>query len=91
MKALVIGNGGREHAIAWKLLQSPRVKSVVCIPGNGGTATLPNCQNLGLALNDFEGIARFALVNNYPLVVVGPEQPLADGVMDYLQGQGIKV
>lgn len=91
MKALVIGNGGREHAIAWKLLQSSQVKSVVCIPGNGGTATLPHCQNLGLALNDFEGIARFALVNNYPLVVVGPEQPLADGIMDYLQGQGIKV
>ncbi|HEY9738153.1 MAG TPA: phosphoribosylamine--glycine ligase [Trichocoleus sp.] len=91
MKALVVGSGGREHALAWKLLQSPRVREVVCIPGNGGTATLPGCSNVGMAVNDFEGIARFALVNNFSLVVVGPEQPLAEGITDYLQQQGLKV
>lgn len=91
MKALVIGNGGREHALAWKLLASPQVKEVMCVPGNGGTATLPGCRNLGLALNDFEGIARVALVNNLSLVVVGPEQPLAEGITDYLQQQGLTV
>ncbi len=63
----------------------------MCIPGNGGTATLPGCRNMGLSLSDFEGIARVALVNNLSLVVVGPEQPLADGITDYLQQQGLKV
>lgn len=91
MKALVIGSGGREHALAWKLLQSPHIREVMCVPGNGGTATLPGCRNLGLALHDFEGIARVALVNNLSLVVVGPEQPLADGIVDYLTEQGLKV
>lgn len=91
MKALVIGSGGREHALAWKLLESPHIEEVMCVPGNGGTATLPGCRNLGLGLNDFEGIARVALVNNLSLVVVGPEQPLADGITDYLTEQGLKV
>jgi len=91
VKALVIGNGGREHAIAWKLLTSPQITEVMCVPGNGGTAMLPGCRNVGLALNDFEGIARVALVNNLSLVVVGPEQPLADGITDYLQQQGLTV
>ncbi|MEO1094058.1 MAG: phosphoribosylamine--glycine ligase [Cyanobacteria bacterium J06638_28] len=91
MKALVIGSGGREHALAWKLLQSSRIREVMCVPGNGGTATLSGCRNLGLGLNDFEGIARVALVNNLSLVVVGPEQPLADGIVDYLTDQGLKV
>ncbi|MEL6400414.1 MAG: phosphoribosylamine--glycine ligase [Cyanobacteria bacterium J06626_4] len=91
MKALVVGNGGREHALAWKLLESPGVEEIMCVPGNGGTATLPGCRNLGLALDDFEGIARVALVNNLSLVVVGPEQPLADGIADYLSQQGLLV
>ncbi|MGF1522233.1 MAG: phosphoribosylamine--glycine ligase [Leptolyngbyaceae cyanobacterium] len=91
MKALVIGSGGREHALAWKLLQSAQIDEVMCIPGNGGTATLPRCRNLGLALNDFEGIARVALVNNFSLVVVGPEQPLAEGIADHLREQGLIV
>lgn len=91
MKALVVGNGGREHALAWSLLQSPRITEVVCVPGNGGTATLPHCRNLAMNADDFEGIARFALVNNLELVVVGPEQPLAAGITDYLQRQQLKV
>ncbi|MFE4106485.1 phosphoribosylamine--glycine ligase [Almyronema epifaneia] len=91
MKALIIGSGGREHALAWKLLQSPRMTEVVCIPGNGGTALLAGCRNLPLSISDFEGIARFSLVNNMAFVVIGPEQPLADGITDYLQAQNIKV
>ncbi|MEL6231785.1 MAG: ATP-grasp domain-containing protein, partial [Cyanobacteria bacterium J06627_3] len=91
MKAIVIGSGGREHAMAWTLLQSPDVTTVVCIPGNGGTATLPGCSNLAMAVDDVEGIARFSLVQNIGLVAVGPEQPLADGVADGLRAEGITV
>lgn len=91
MKAIVIGSGGREHAMAWTLLQSPKVTAVVCIPGNGGTATLPGCSNLAMSVDDVEGIARFCLVQNIGLVAIGPEQPLADGVADGLRTQGITV
>ncbi len=91
VKILVVGNGGREHALAWKLLQSPQVQEVVCVPGNGGTATLPRCRNLALSMTDFEGIARFSLVNNIGLIVVGPEVPLAAGITDALQEQGLTV
>lgn len=91
MKVLVVGSGGREHALAWKLLQSDRVQEVICVPGNGGTATLPRCQNLALSVTDFEGMGRFALVNNIGLIVVGPEVPLAAGITDYLQAQNLTV
>ncbi|MGC1395348.1 MAG: phosphoribosylamine--glycine ligase [Coleofasciculaceae cyanobacterium] len=91
MKVLVVGNGGREHALAWKLLQSERIKQIICIPGNGGTATTKGCQNLPLRIDDFEGMARFALVQNVSLVVVGPELPLALGITDYLQREGLTV
>lgn len=90
VKVLVVGNGGREHALAWKLLQSG-LEQVVCVPGNGGTATLEGCQNLPLAVDDFEGMSRYALENGISLVVVGPEVPLAMGITDYLQSQGIMV
>ncbi len=91
VKVLVVGNGGREHALAWKLLQSKQVEQVVCVPGNGGTATLEGCQNLPLAVDDFEGISRYSLENNISLVVVGPEVPLAKGITDYLQSKGLMV
>ncbi|MDX2230514.1 MAG: phosphoribosylamine--glycine ligase [Leptolyngbyaceae cyanobacterium bins.349] len=91
MKVLVIGNGGREHAIAWKLLQSPNVQQVICVPGNGGTAATPRCLNLAMNALDVEGIARFALVNGVALIVVGPEAPLAAGATDFLQSQGLTV
>lgn len=91
MKILVVGNGGREHALAWKLLQSQTVQQVTCVPGNGGTGSLPRCNNLALNVGDFEGIARLALVNNISLIVVGPEAPLAEGITDYLQQQGLTV
>jgi len=91
VKVLVIGNGGREHALAWKLLQSATVEQVVCAPGNGGTALLPGCQNLPLPVDDFEGIARFAHTHDISLVVVGPEVPLALGIVDDLQLNQIPV
>lgn len=91
MKILVIGSGGREHALAWKLLQSPSVSQVFCAPGNGGTAALVNGQNVPLAETDFSAIARFALAKEIALVVVGPEMPLAMGITDVLTPQGIAV
>ena len=91
MKVLVVGNGGREHALVWKLLQSKQIEQVVCVPGNGGTASMENCQNLPLAVDDFEGISKFAQNNGIDLVVVGPEVPLAKGITDYLQDKGLMV
>ena len=85
MKVLVVGSGGREHAIAWKLLQSPNIDRVFCIPGNGGTATMPNCQNVSLSIDDFEGMLRFAQVQGVGFTIVGPELPLALGIVDYFQ------
>ena len=91
MKAIVIGSGGREHALAWKLLRSPKISEVVCIPGNGGTARLPGCRNVAMAMTEADAIARCALVNNMAFVLVGPEQPLAEGLADALKAQGVKV
>jgi phosphoribosylamine--glycine ligase len=91
VKIIVVGSGGREHAIAWKLLESPQVKQVFCIPGNGGTALLNGCENIDLSLEDFDGIAQIAQENEVDLVVVGPELPLAGGITDYLQQQNITV
>lgn len=85
MKVLVVGSGGREHALAWKLLQSPNIDRVFCIPGNGGTATMANCQNVSLGIDDFEGILRFAQVQGVGFTIVGPELPLALGIVDYFQ------
>lgn len=91
MKILVVGNGGREHAIAWKLLQSPQVEQVFVAPGNGGTAIMEKCQNVPLAVDDFAEIGNFAQENHISLVVVGPEVPLALGITDVLQSQNIPV
>jgi len=91
VKVLVIGNGGREHALAWKLLQSKKINELVCVPGNGGTATMPGCENLPLAVDDFAGISEYAVNNDISLVIVGPEVPLAQGITDYLQNQGLMV
>jgi len=91
VKVLVVGNGGREHALAWKLLQSEGIQQVFCVPGNGGTAVMDRCQNLPLGVDDFEGMARFASENDISLVVVGPELPLSRGITDYLRSQHIPV
>lgn len=91
MKALVVGNGGREHALAWALLRSPNVEQVFCTPGNGGTASTQNCQNLPIKVDDFAAIAQAVADNSIDLVVVGPELPLSLGISDYLQQRNIKV
>ena len=89
MKLLVIGSGGREHALAWKLLQSPRVTHVYVAPGNGGTATMARCSNL--ALSHPTELADFAKAEGIALTVVGPEAPLAQGVVDAFRAQGLKI
>jgi phosphoribosylamine---glycine ligase len=91
VKVLVVGNGGREHALAWKLLQSKQIERVICAPGNGGTASLERCENVPVAVDDFEGISQIAQKQGIQLVIVGPEVPLAKGITDFLQARGIKV
>ena len=86
MKVAVIGNGGREHTIAWKLAQSSKVKEVICIPGNGGTAKEAKCRNVEPGDLSF---AQTAKKEGCTLAVVGPENPLADGVADELWNEGI--
>ncbi len=82
LRVLVVGNGGREHAIAWKLSKSPRVRSVLCAPGNAGTGTLG--VNLPVNGTDVGGILESVEKNAVDLVVVGPEGPLAAGLVDAL-------
>ena len=89
MKVLVIGGGGREHALAWKLAQSERVQTVYVAPGNGGTAADPLLHNL--ALTDPEALADFALAEKIALTVVGPEAPLAAGVVDLFRSRGLRI
>ncbi len=89
MKLLVIGSGGREHALAWKLLQSPRVNHVFVAPGNGGTATMARCTNV--ALTDPEALADFVKKEGIALTVVGPEAPLAQGVVDTFRARALKI
>jgi len=89
MKLLVIGSGGREHALAWKLLQSPRVAHVFVAPGNGGTATMARSTNV--ALSDPAALADFVKKEGIALTVVGPEAPLALGVVDTFRAQGLKI
>lgn len=91
MKVLVVGSGGREHALASQLLQSNRVEKVFCTPGNGGTAVLNKCENVAIAVNDFESILKLIEENAIDLVVVGPELPLSEGITDYLQDYQINV
>jgi phosphoribosylamine---glycine ligase len=91
VRIIVIGSGGREHALAWKFVQSVQVDRVFCIPGNGGTATLDKCQNIPLSPEDFDSIAQFAKEKYVNVVVVGPEVPLALGIADVLMEQGIAV
>ncbi len=91
MKAIVIGNGGREHAIAFSLAQSDNIHNIYCVPGNSGTAQVPKCQNVEIGIQDFGAIEALALDHTVDLIIVGPEAPLAAGITDYLQSKGLKV
>jgi len=83
MNILMIGNGGREHALAWKLAQSDSVETVFVAPGNAGTAREPGCQNIAIKPSDFAALAEFARSTPCELTVVGPEAPLVDGIVDF--------
>ena len=90
MRLLVIGSGGREHALAWKLAGSPRVQRVFVAPGNAGTAREPRCENVPIAADDLAALAAFATRERIDLTVVGPEAPLVQGVVDLFQAAGLR-
>jgi phosphoribosylamine--glycine ligase len=89
MKVLVVGSGGREHALAWKLVQSPKVQTVYVAPGNGGTGSDVRLHNLDIA--DFDALADFVVREKIVLTVVGPEAPLAAGIVDRFRARGLRV
>ncbi len=91
MKVLVIGSGGREHALAWKALQSPLVEKVFVAPGNAGTAREDNMENVAIDVMDFDGLQKFAEENSVGLTIVGPEAPLVGGVVNQFQAAGLKI
>ncbi len=90
MKVLVIGGGGREHALAWKIAQSPRVEKVFVAPGNAGTAHEPKCENVAVQAEDVDGLLKFAQTNKIDLAIVGPETPLVLGVVDRFRAAGLR-
>ena len=89
MKILVIGSGGREHALCWKLNQSKKVNKIYCAPGNGGTGL--HAENIPLKTNDLEGLLDFALKEGIDLTIVGPEDPLVHGIADLFKSHNLKI
>ena len=85
MKILLLGSGGREHALAWKISQSSQLDKLYVAPGNAGTAGI--AENVALDINNFESIGHFSIQNKINLVIVGPEQPLVNGIHDYFKSQ----
>ena len=90
MNILIIGAGGREHALAWKVAQSPRVQKIHVAPGNAGTARENKCENVAIAAEDVAGLLSFARENNIDLTIVGPETPLVLGVVDRFRAAGLR-
>ena len=89
MRVLIVGGGGREHALAWKIKQSPRVRELYCAPGNAGIARLAQC--IPIAADDLEQLVAFARDHQIDLTVVGPEAPLAAGIVDRFQAEGLAI
>jgi len=89
MNILVLGSGGREHTLVWKLSQSPKVSKIYTLPGNGGTSKLS--ENLAGSVSDFDGINKYVQEKNVDLVVVGPEVPLVEGIVDYFEAKNVRV
>jgi phosphoribosylamine--glycine ligase len=89
MKILVIGSGGREHCLVWKIAQSPLADKIYCVPGNGGTASI--AVNIDIAATDIDNLLKFALEEKVDLTVVGPEAPLVEGIVDKFQEKGLKI
>ena len=88
MNILVIGSGGREHTLAWKLAQSPRIDQVYVAPGNGGTAQI--AQNVPIPVDDIDALVTFAREQHIDLTVVGPEAPLVAGLVDTFSAAGLR-
>jgi len=91
MKVMVVGNGGREHALAWRIRQSPKVREIVVAPGNAGTALEPGMRNLPIAATDIDGLLQFAIAEAVDLTVVGPEAPLSLGIVDRFHAAGLRI
>jgi len=89
MKVLVIGNGGREHALAWKCARSNKVSEVIVAPGNAGTALEPGVRNVDVASDDIDGLIRLAKREAIALTIVGPEAPLVAGIVDAFDAEGL--
>ena len=89
MNVLVVGSGGREHALAWKLSKSQNVQTVYVAPGNAGTLHEPGLENVDIDVMDFPALANFAAQNNCQLTMIGPEAPLVEGVVDYFQSRNL--
>ena len=90
MRVLVVGGGGREHALAWKLIQSPTCEQVYVAPGNPGTAAEPNVDNVDIAVEDISGLVTFAKNNDIGLTIIGPEVPLVMGIVDAFAEEGLR-
>jgi phosphoribosylamine---glycine ligase len=90
MKVLIVGGGGREHALAWKAAQSPRVSEVLVAPGNAGTAAEPRVRNLPVAADDIDQLLALALQQQIDLTIIGPEQPLVAGIVDRFEASGLR-
>src|SRR3989344_4839853 len=90
MKILIIGGGGREHALAWKIAQSPRAEKVFVAPGHAGSAREAKCENVAIAAEDVDGLLRFAQQNKIDITIVGPEAPLVLGVVDRFIAAGLR-
>ena len=89
MKVGIIGSGGREHAICFSLNKSPKIKQIYCFPGNAGTSKI--AENISIDLEDFDGLKNFIISNKIDLVIVGPEKPLVNGIVDFLEEHDINV
>ncbi|MEC8138866.1 MAG: phosphoribosylamine--glycine ligase, partial [Pseudomonadota bacterium] len=91
MNVLVIGSGGREHALAFKAAQSAKVNTVFVAPGNAGTALEPKLENIAIGVEDIDALVAFAKENNVELTIVGPEAPLVIGVVDKFREEGLAI
>ena len=91
MQVLLVGGGGREHALAWKLTQSPQVERLFLAPGNSGASTLPNTTALAISADDVAALCEFARTQRIDLTIVGPEAPLVAGIVDQFQAQGLRI
>ena len=90
MKVLIVGSGGREHALSWKISKSPLVKQIFVAPGNGGTELENSIINVDIQADDIEGLIQFAINEQIDLTIIGPENPLVNGITDKFEESGLR-